>query len=195
MKTFALLAVALGAVACNKSEPAPAAPAAEPPPPKLADGAVAGVNAAVPADLKLEFEEANLKTKHLTAAAVLPKGWKESEVLPGRYQPPEGAGLGMMPSFQIGSDCNGACEPKDWAATSDKVYFNQLTSRFKVAKDEKGPGSRTVVASSDDTTYIVVARWKEGASRYFVCQATLDHQGMAAAPAFEKACEAFAPAL
>jgi len=147
---------------------------------------VAAVQAKVPADIAITFEAVvGEKERHV---AVQPKGW-ESGVIPGRVKPPAGSPLGFMTSFSTGSNCDGDCSPKDWAKTADSVEFAQFASgSWKIEKDEKLEGGRLVVANGGDRVDIALARWKDGADRYFVCRATLDKEVMAAAPAFEEAC-------
>lgn len=126
----------------------------------------------------------------------MPEGWKQSDVIPGSYSPPDGAGLGFMTKFSVGTNCDGSCEAKDWAATSDKVDFAQFTAggAFKVEKDDKAAGQRLLVAgNSDGSKYVVAAFWKDGASRYYACHAKLEQPDAALAPAFEKACRALTP--
>lgn len=148
------------------------------------DADVAAVQAKVPAGVQLAFEAvAGEKDRHV---AIQPKGW-ETGVIPGRVKPPAGSNLGFMTAFSTGSNCDGDCSPKDWAATADKVEFAQFAGRG-VEKDEKLPDGRLMVVKGDDRVDIALARWKDGADRYFVCRATLDKELVAAAPAFEEAC-------
>lgn len=153
------------------------------------EAALGAANAKVPASLngKLSFEiVAGEKGRH---QAIQPKGW-EAGVIPGRVKPPSGASLGFLTSFSTGSNCDGTCEKKDWAAVADKVEFAQFSGgSFKVEKDEKGPGTRLLVAKGDGRVDIAYAVWKDEASRYFVCRATLDQEIIEAAPAFEAACK------
>lgn len=157
--------------------------------PTLDPAVVAGVEAKLPEALKgkLAFEAVEgEKGRHL---AVQPKGW-EPGVIPGRVKPPAGgADLGFSTSFATGSNCDGACESKDWAAIADKVEFAQLTGgEWQVDKDEKMADGRLVVARKADRVDIALVKWKAGASRYFYCRATLDKPLMDAAGAFEEAC-------
>jgi len=154
------------------------------------DGAkAAAVKAAqdkVPKELAITFEAVNgEKDRHL---AIQPKGW-ETGVIPGRLKPPAGSPLGFMTSFATGSNCDGDCTAKDWAKVADSVEFAGFAgSAFKIEKDEKLPDGRLVVAKQEDRVDIALARWKEGASRYYVCRVTLDREVLAAAAAFEEAC-------
>ena len=153
-------------------------------------GALAEVNAKIPEELKgkLEFTAAlGEKDRHV---AVLPKGWEGGNVS-GSVRPPDAAGLGFMTLYVTAASCDGGCEPKDWAATADRVDFAQFKGQdYTVLKDEPLAAGRLVVAKTVDRTYVVAATWKPGAKRYFVCHATLDQEIAAAAPAFEAACRA-----
>lgn len=157
--------------------------------------AAAEATGLVPSDLKgaLGFEQVKLDRGRLMA--VVPKGWKKSPVVPGSYTPPGGSGLGFMTKYSVGSDCQGSCEPKDWASVADKAVFSQFKqSGFSVTKDEKlGEDGRIVIAASGDKTYVAVALWKKGKSSYFQCTATLDSKAKLAVSAFEKACRSMAP--
>lgn len=151
---------------------------------KARDADVAAVQGKVPAGVQLTFEAVTgEKDRHI---AIQPKGW-ETGVIPGRVKPPAGSNLGFMTAFSTGSNCDGECSAKDWAATADKVEFAQFAGRG-IEKDEKLPDGRLMVVKGDDRVDIALARWKEGADRYFVCRATLDRELVAAAPAFEEAC-------
>lgn len=192
------VALAIGAAACGKKDGGGGG-GGDAPPAKLPANAVADANAAVPkeAAAKLKFVEGTYEDRKDKALAVVPEGWKKSDVIPGSYSPPDGAGLGFMTKFQLGTNCDGSCEPKDWAATADKVNFSQFTKdggSFKVQKDEKGPGQRILVATNaDGGAYVSAAFWKDGARKYFTCSANLDKDDAALAPAFEKACRAMTP--
>ena len=173
------------AAACGKSESSPSAPAV------TLD--VAGVNALVPAELKgkLEFEQRDLveergrKADTYTLAA--PKGWKQDMKSFAKLQ--AGDDLGFMTSFGVGSNCDGACEAKDWAKVSDKATFAQFRDG-KIVKDEPGKTSHLMIADKGDETYVIYAWWQDGGKRYYTCTATLEAPVRAAAPAFAKACQA-----
>ena len=156
----------------------------------VAAKAVPEVNARLPDSLrgKLEFVAVlGEKDHHI---AVQPKGWTAGNI-PGSVKPPDDAQLGFMTGFSTGTNCDGTCEPKPWDAVSDKVSFQQFKrADFTVDKDEKLDHGRLLVAHTTDRVYIVAAFWKDGARRYFTCDATLDQEIAAAAPAFEQACRA-----
>lgn len=152
---------------------------------------VAAVNALVPADLKdkLVFEERTIveergrsSTKYTVAA---PKGWTQDMKSFASLKPDKD--MGFMTKFDVGTNCDGACEPKDWAKVVEKVYSSYLGG--KVIKDVKGANSRALIAESGGMTIVLNASWTDGAKEYSACTATLEKEVAAAAPAFEKACE------
>ena len=102
---------------------------------KAKDADPAAANAAVPAELKGKLEFDTAKDAKDGVAWVKPKGWKEGAI-PGMVKPPDDASLGFMTKYAVGTNCDGTCEPKDWAATVDKVEFAQLASAGTVEKDE-----------------------------------------------------------
>jgi len=169
---------------------------------------VAAVNAALPADLKgkIEFEAGRVveNEKHGRAYKVaVPKGWKPG-FMPGSLKPAdadkfESKTMGKT-EMRVDRNCDGTCEKKDWAATSDKVMFSQFTGGKmdgKVIKDEKRENGRTLVFESKPSdvfpeksvaVYIMTAWWDPDASEYHSCQVELGVPVKGAAAAFEKAC-------
>jgi hypothetical protein len=189
------LSLALGLAACSKGGDS------APPAVKID---VAAVNALVPAELqsKIVFEEKSVdeergrksKTVYTLAA---PKTWTADDKLKmfAKLGPPTEDNFGVFTEISLGSNCDGACESKDWAKVSEKVNFKQFRDK-KILKDELGKTSHLMVAEDGNDTFITYAWWVDGASRYFTCRAVLS-QGhseapdpRAAAPAFEKACQA-----
>ncbi len=196
LTTFAMTLALMG---CKKD--APTSPAAKAPDPAdalkaFAAEVLAPVQAAVPADgPKVTFEAKLLDDDRI--ALTVPTGWTVG-VIPGRFKPPDDAKLGFMTQFGAGGNCDGMCEPKDWKATADKVEFAQFKSgSFSIIKDEPltNPEGRLVVASADGgkRLYLVVARWKDGAERYFNCRATLEESALKLLPALELACKKAQP--
>jgi hypothetical protein len=184
------LACALLLVACGKSDSKKGA--AAPPAPTLD---LAGVNALVPADLKekLVFEQRDIIEERGKGQAVYtlaaPKGWEQSNKMFAKVKPGDNSDLGFMTSFGVGSNCDGTCEAKDWAKTSEKVNFAQFRDG-KIIKDELGKNSHLMIAEKGDSTYVVYAWWQDGAKKYFDCTASLAEKARPAAEAFAKACQA-----
>jgi hypothetical protein len=152
-----------------------------------------GVNALVPAELqdKVVFEQRELiqmTGSHKTIYTVeAPKGWKKNFETAARLTP-DRDDLGNMTKFEVGTNCDGECTAKDWAATIENVYENYL--KGNVVKDVKGDHTRTIIAEQGNKTLVVIARWEDGASHYSHCGATLEKRAKGLAPAVEKACQA-----
>lgn len=161
---------------------------------------VAKVNAAVPAAWKgkLEFAPTTIDADHTTFSVAAPKGWKKG-FMPGELEPADAtkdmhdsATFGFAVSMSVGSDCGGACEPKDWAKVADKTLFKQFydgRSSAKVVKDDKQPTRRVVVADgANGKAYVIVAWWKDGSDHYWSCTVDLARDSHDLAAAFEQAC-------
>jgi hypothetical protein len=185
-KVLCLLLLVACSKSSDKSADKPAAPTID----------VAAVNALVPADLKakLVFDKADIveerHRKNVTYTMAAPKGWTPRMKGFAGLKGPDDAGF--FTSLDVGSNCDGTCEPKDWAKVADKVNFAQFASD-KVIKNETSPNSRLLIAERDGkTTHVVYAWWTTGAKRYNTCTATLDEPVKAAGEAFAKACQAVA---
>jgi hypothetical protein len=182
-----------------------------PPKVSITDADLAAVNAAVPADMKgkIEFEigvvteeKGRNPTKY---KMVRPKGWKPG-FMPGSLEPADGdKGFGSptlgKTSMDVGSNCDGRCEEKDWAKVSDKVNFASFVDgkrgEGKVVKDVKGKNTRTLVfehklsenwPEKDVAFTIVTAWWTDGGEKYFVCDVELGAPAKGLVDAFEKVC-------
>jgi hypothetical protein len=177
--------------ACGKSDKdkgASSAPAAQ------IDAAA--VNALVPADLKdkLVFEKRDLieergKRSKVTYTMAAPKDWEQDMKMFASVKPKSDSPLGFMTSLKVGSNCDGTCEPKDWAKTSEKVDFAQFRDG-KIIKDEQNKTNHLMIAEKGDSTYVVYAWWADGARKYYNCHASLEAPVKAAVDAFAKACQA-----
>ncbi|MFT3698175.1 MAG: hypothetical protein QM831_33850 [Kofleriaceae bacterium] len=186
---FAILLVA----ACGKGDKAADSKGGGGAPAVAIDAAA--VNALVPADLKdkLVFEKQDFHEKHghhdITYTVAAPKDWKpRMEGMMNLHGPDA---VGFMTSMDLGSNCDGSCEPKDWAAVSDKVNFAQFTKDgWKVTKDDKQANGRLLIAEKDDSTYVTYAWWQKGDKRYYTCTVSLDKPVKTAGEAFAKACQA-----
>ncbi|MCC6995699.1 MAG: hypothetical protein IT370_13905 [Deltaproteobacteria bacterium] len=160
---------------------------------KEVEAKVGEVNAKVPASLPapLTFKAARLDKDRL--GALLPDGWVESQTLPGLFQPAgQAVRDGYLTRYAVGSNCDGACEAKDWASVVKSNEFE--IPRGDVIKDEAlGADGRLLIKDQDGTLVLRLARWKAGASRYFYCKVTLEADARPAADAFEAACRALTP--
>jgi len=192
MKNF--LAVLLLASACGGSK--------EPPAAKID---VAAVNALVPAALqsKIVFEEKSVeeergrKSKTIYTLAA-PKTWTTDDKMKmfATLRPPSADGYGNFTEISLGSNCDGRCEEKDWAKVSEKVNFAQYRTK-KILKDELGKTTHLMTVEDGSDMNIIYAWWVDGGEHYYTCRVTLSKGFMddspdprAAAPAFEKACQA-----
>lgn len=171
--------------ACGKSESSTKTAA----PPAID---VAAVNALVPAELKakLVFEKRDIveergRSKD-TFTMPAPKGWTQAMPSFAKLEPERD--LGFMTSFGVGDNCDGACEPKDWAKVSEKASFAQFRDG-KIVKDELAKTSHLMIVDKADSTYVIYAWWRDGDRQYYTCTASLEAPVRAAAPAFAKACQ------
>jgi hypothetical protein len=195
--TRAIATIAIAVVACGKADHEDAASrgsgAARPA--VIID--VAAVNALVPASLKdrLVFENRDLvieRGKHKTTYTIAaPAGWRSDSKMFAHLRPDDRPGL--LPRFEVGSNCDGECAPKPWQAIADRVNFAPR-AKAKVSKDDRTPGRRTMIAEVDSgaRTDVVVAWWADGDRNYHTCTASLDEALKDAAPAFDKACQVVA---
>lgn len=98
------------------------------------------------------------------------------------------------------------CEPEDPNDAIDREFgLGKLPrsaspeDRWEIVRDDRREDLRILVLhhhsldvrsdDRDEPIAIRVAKWKKGALRYHVCEATLAVELREAAPAFEKACE------
>jgi hypothetical protein len=158
---------------------------------------VAGANALVPAALKdkIVFEKRAIPVKrgHRTSTYTVaaPVGWKQGMDAFANLKADDKGGF--FSEFDVGTNCDGSCEEKDWDKVTDKATFQPIAAHAKVLKDVKGAGTREMIAQDPDNTKVTTiafAWWKKGDNKYYQCRATLDPAVADAAPAFEKACSA-----
>lgn len=185
------LVAALAALGCDKKKDGAAGPDPDAEL-KSVEAKAAELQAKVPAELrsKLELKASFMERKK--GIMVAPSGWSESKVIPGMFEGPDGLGTGTR--YSVGTNCDGMCEPKDWAAVVEKVDFGQFKrDGFKVLRDEKGDGVRLMVVEHDGGIEVRWATWKEGARVYFHCSATLKDEAKKAVDAIAGACQATKP--
>jgi hypothetical protein len=193
MKKLALCVVVVAA-ACGKSDKSSSSSSGGGAPASKID--VAGVNALVPADLKdkLVFDQRDILEERGKSTATFtmagPKDWEQDGKMFASLKPKSDANMGFFTKLTVGSNCDGSCEPKDWAKTAEKVNFAQFREGWKITKDEAGKTSHLMIAEKEDRVDINYAWWTEGARRYFTCSVTLEGAVKGAADAFAKACQA-----
>ena len=193
MTKLTYLVIPFAFVACKKKDDTATKAADDKPAAPAVKIDVAAVNGLVPAALKdkLVFEQRDVVLDGMdkvTYTLAAPKDWKQTSKMFGNL---EGPGFSKM---SVGADCGGECKPKDWAKVfDDGIGKNVTAGTFKVIKDDKRPGGRTIISEDSggmQTTKVYVASWIDGASDYTVCSAELSSDQKDAAPAFEKACSA-----
>ena len=192
MTKLTIACAVLALTGCGKQGKDEKAAAAKAPPVTID---IAAVNALVPADLKdkLVFEERTIERdrgdKEVFKVAA-PKGW-ELDAMFGSFKPGTGATVNwhFFTKMSVGTNCDGRCEPKQWAEVADKVEFEQF-AKGTVVKDEKTATSRAMLVDLDDTSNYVRAWWTDGAKRYYTCRVQVGTQHKATLAAFEKACSA-----
>lgn len=143
---------------------------------------------------KLEFVSQQLDSQGDTITVPAPKGWQTNDI--GALVPPDGSSFGAATQFWATKTCNGSCEAKsaaDWEKAVDKMAFADELARTpppKLLKEDRRPGFRELVAENpnDGTTAILVAWWKDGAERAYLCDVTLAQEAQDLASAFEQAC-------
>jgi len=194
MTRLGIICIAIVAAACGKKDSSAGGGGGSAAAAKTID--VAPINAIVPAALKdkLVFEKRDIvleRGRHNTTYTLAaPKGWTQRMKSFGGLEP-DRKDLGFFTKFDVGSNCDGECKPKNWEEVADKVNFSPVAKGGKVLKDEKTKGHRTMIAEAGDgsTTSVIVAWWNDGDSKYWTCTATLDKEIKDAAAAFEKACQ------
>ena len=194
----AALVLAILASACKEDDEEVEVYDAAPPidPMQEVEAAIEAIHEGLPDELAphIRFEAVALEDGDLIGA--VPAGW-EAGAIPWNLRPPSGEDaeldLGFHTEYGLGFACAGRCEPKDWANALADQEFAQFTASdsFEVIRDERvHRNGRLIVAQRGAAIYLVVAWWREGASRYAFCRATLDGPAAGATEAFESACRA-----
>jgi hypothetical protein len=191
--TVATVTALAALTACKSDRASPPAP--PPPPPVVIDAAA--VNALLPAALRdhLVFERRELVTDRgghkATYSLAAPSGWAQTSKLFAHLRPAGSAA--QVPRFEVGDNCDGPCTAKPWEPIVDRVHFAPL-AKGKLIKDDHVAGRRSMIAElagdGGSVTHVVVAWWNDRERSYHLCSAQLDEALRAAAPAFDKACQA-----
>ncbi len=185
--TVVFIAVVASACGDGKKSDNAAKPAAD-------SAAVAAVNAKIPATLTtLKFEAREVTRKgHSAIHAIAPVGWQaEMDAFPGNLAPAKTANLGFMTGFDVGTGCNGTCEPKDWKAVIED-QIKKAVPDDGLIKDEPLPNNgRIRWGITDGDGHVYAAWYTDGAREYKKCSAWLDDAGLVTAiDAFVEACKA-----
>ena len=152
------------------------------------DAAAAAANKAVPEGTKQTFKV--YKGEKDRFMAVVPDGWKESDVIPGSFEPPKE--LGFMTSFRVGTNCDGTCTPKDWAAVAEKVNLKQFRGDKIEKEEDLGGKGKLLIADKGTSKHVVVVKWGEKSNYYITCSASLTKEALPLLAAAEVACRAVA---
>jgi len=160
---------------------------------------LAEINALVPEGVPVEFEEIIADDDGKIAYAVAPDFWKISTPEVGvEIIPIPGSGVDLDTLLTIEAVCIGFCDRQDW---SDYMYNDEfspfnLPSEVTIVRDEplEGPAGRSLVATrTDGISDVIVARWNDQATHFFLCRVQLQPNDAALVEAFTAACEAAIP--
>ncbi len=191
-----LLAIALLASACGLTSSVDEIPINEA---RIPDGTLEAINAMVPAGTPVVFEEIIADDDAKITIAIAPDLWKISTDEVGvDIVPIPGSGVELDTTMTIEAVCVGFCDRQDW---SDYMY-NDTFSPFTVSADATVladepllmPEGRSLVASQPDgTNDVIVARWNDKATHFYLCRVELQPGDVALTDAFTAACEAAIP--
>ncbi len=191
-----LIALSLNASACGLTSSVDEIPINEA---RIEDSTLAAVNALVPPGSPVVFEEIIANDDAKIAIAVAPDLWKISTDDVGvDIIPIPGEGVELDTLMTIEAVCVGFCDRQDW---SDYIYNDEF-SPFTVSGDATvladealpQPEGRSLVAEQPDgSADIIVARWNDKATHFFLCRLQLQPEDVALVDAFSAACEAAIP--
>lgn len=166
---------------------------------ELGEGVLDGVNALVPDGSPVEFEEVVADDAGKLTIAITPDLWKISTDEVGvDVTPILGGGVELDTVMKFEAICIGFCDRQDWA---DYMYNGEFSpfavgSTVTVLLDEPlaNPEGRTLVAGdADGGRRVLVSRWNDGATHFFLCEVRIDPADVALQPAFSAACEGAVP--
>lgn len=163
------------------------------------DATIAAINALVPAGVPVEFEEIIADDDGKIAYAVAPDLWKiETPDVGVEVFPIPGSGVHLDTLITLEAVCVGVCGREDWS----EYIYNDVFSPFNmpagvtIVRDESlaGPDGRSLVAERvDGISDVIVARWNDNATHFFLCRVGLQPEDAALVDAFTAACEAAIP--
>lgn len=166
---------------------------------QLGAGVLEGVNALVPDGSPVVFEEIIADDYGNIAIAIAPDLWRISTDDVGvDITPIPGGGTEQETVMKLQAICVGFCDRQDWA---EYMYTDEF-SPFVVGADAEvlldkpvsDPEGRTLVAERPDGgRRVLVSRWNDGATHFFLCEVLIDPADVALQPAFTAACEGAVP--
>ncbi|MGI9649248.1 MAG: hypothetical protein ACR2OI_12070 [Acidimicrobiia bacterium] len=166
---------------------------------ELGEGVLDGVNALVPDESPVEFEEVIADDDGKIALAITPDLWRISTDEVGvDVTPILGGGVEQDTVMKLEAVCVGFCDRQDWA---DYMYNDEFSpfavgSTVRVLLDEPlaNPEGRTLVAEdAAGGRQVLVSRWNDGATHFFLCEVRINPADVALQPAFSAACEGAVP--
>jgi hypothetical protein len=191
-----LLVLALVASGCGLTSSVEEIPINEA---SIDDATIAAINALVPAGVPVEFEEIIADDDGKIAYAVAPDLWKiETPDVGVEVFPIPGSGVHLDTLITLEAVCVGVCGREDWS----EYLYNDAFSPFNmpagvaIVRDEPlaGPEGRSLVAERvDGISDVIVARWNDDATHFFLCRVSLQPEDAPLVAAFTAACEAAIP--
>jgi len=163
------------------------------------DATLAKINALVPTGVPVEFEEIIADDDGKITYAVAPDLWKIYTPDVGvEIVPLPGSGVELDTLLTIEAVCIDFCDRQDW---SEYIYNDEfspfnLPSDVTTVRDEPlaGPVGRSLVATrTDGVSDVIVARWNDDATHFFLCRVQLEPEDVGLVEAFTAACEAAIP--
>jgi hypothetical protein len=195
-RTAALLLIGMVASACGLTSTVDEIPINEA---SIDEATLMAINALVPEGVPVEFEEIIADDDGKIAYAVAPDLWKISTPDVGvEIIPIPGSGVELETLLTIEAVCVGICGREDWSEymyNDDFSPFN-LPSDAVIVRDDplSGPAGRSLEAErADGTSDVIVARWNDEATHFFLCRLRLEPEDVALVEAFTAACEAAIP--
>ena len=163
------------------------------------DATLAEINALVPEGVPVEFEEIIADDDGKITYAVAPDLWKVTTPDVGvEIFPIPGSGVELETLMTIEAVCIGVCGREDWSEYMYNDDFSpfRMPSEVTTVRDEPltAPDGRSLVVERvDGISDVVVARWNDGATHFFLCRVSLEPEDAGLVDAFTAACEAAIP--
>lgn len=166
---------------------------------ELGEGVLTGVNALVPTGSPVVFEEILVEDAGKVVLGIAPDLWRiATDAVGVDITPIPGGGTEMETVMKLEAICVGFCDRQDW---HDYMYNDEFSpfvvgSEATVLLDEplSSPDGRTLVAEPiDGGRLVLVGRWNDGATHFFLCEVMIDPADVALQPAFTAACEGSVP--